>query len=186
VRIERFDDGGVTVTWPAPRRLKITWWKELISWAVVLCILAGGLRAAGMPLRAMPSHAARLAALWVQAPPLYRLLLAIPLACGVVPVALRLRQRGPTVVGISAREVYFDVHGLIFRTRARVPRARLRGIRVVRWTRTLTQRPRCIQLLLSDRAGVSVGDDRPPREIVRVAKILQEAMRARSDTEQVG
>src|ERR1044072_3152449 len=63
VRVERFADGGVTVTWPARLKEKPDWRGTKVSLAVVLCGGAVGFWAAGMPWRTILLYAGRAPAL---------------------------------------------------------------------------------------------------------------------------
>ena len=175
--IERFADGGVTVTIPQTRTLSLR--NELIKFGVMLAAVfvilwLAGTRPWRFPwlmlgfLRQRPGVATIMLMIWV-----------MPLvAAALITMPRRRWVDEPTIVGISRRSVVVPEPGLIFRRQFEVKRRALRKIAVVRWERTMKKRARLVSVELEGHTAVWFCEGRTEREINIVAQALREAQAA--------
>ena len=162
---------------PPPHQPKRSARGNAVSVAVALTFVVAVLAAAGAPPRELVPILAR--ALgdrgWL---PAGIAMGFVGVAVAVLAVADIRRPTRPAVVGISPKSLHVDVPAVLFTRKFTVPRRRLLGVDVIRWTRTVARRPRCVRVRIKGKAPVIFAEHRTPEEVVLIARVLAKAAAA--------
>jgi hypothetical protein len=186
--IERFADGGVTVTIPQRRTLSLR--NELIQFGIALVVVFGivfgilwlvGTRPWRFPWLMLGFLQQMLG--FLQQRPGDATVISLFFFMQLVVAALIFMPRRrwvdePAIIGISRRFVVVQEPGLVFRRQFQVKRRALRNIEIVRWERTMKKSARLISVKLESHAAVWLCEGRTEREINIVAEALREAQAA--------